>query len=552
MTVATARFYSMKGSLSSGEYPLFSANQDLSSFLVSSANVKFAKGLQTRLTVPVFTGYEGVNIIELDGSFYWATEFKESTTVSGSVEYVLDYCAPTSLIRRSQSITGAWNRIPLNTTSYLKNNVTDDVLIVDSYNAEIGERMTITVGSKTKYIYFWHIAGYDHQGNIVRYGGLMTFDKDTLQTDNVTGSDSPMAGGDFGYYPDFEDLFKSTDDCLGILPENVLDFSISQRLPFEITTSIGSQGQILFGFVDENNNYVSPTKNGSNNLYSYDLVAVDLKPISTTETLTITSRQRATGQIGIIDWNGNTVMSIPSQLADSNTVTVTVQTLCDISGIYTLIRCGDIQLSLPEGRLPYNSDTWATYKAYQMDTDRVSMENTIRFAEFNRDTQRQSGIVSSISSGAQSGIMTGIMAGNPAGALAGIPFGALDWMVNDWESQRALELTKMQANANFQLSQKQAQNQPQTAYNTGYGFIYCILNEMRPLMLAVSTPKHLTTAYYSAWIGEYGYPTEGVFSTAITNGYYQGKLLSDTADKTGMYWDECNRVFIQGFKFISP
>lgn len=268
--------------------------------------------------------------------------------------------------------------------------------------------------------------------------------------------------------------------------------------------------------------------------------------------MNISSRQRATGQIGIIDWNGNTVMAIPSQLADSNTVTITVQTLCDISGLYTLIRCGDIQLSLPEGRLPYNSDTWATYKAYQMDTDRVSMENAIRFAEFNRDTQRQSGVASAISSGAQTGVMTGIMAGNPLGAVAGIPFGAIDWMVSDWESQRALELTRMQSEANFKLAQKQAQNQPQTAYNTGYGFIYCILNEMRPLMLAVSTPKHLTSAYYSAWIGEYGYPTEGVFTETIIEGYYQGKLLSDTDDKTGMYWDECNKVFMQGFKFISP
>ena len=552
MTVATARFYRMRGSLSSGEYPLFSQNQDLSSFLVSSADVKFAKGLQTRLTVPMFTGYEGVNIVELDGSYYWATEFKESTTVSGSVEYVLDYAAPTSLIRRSQSIKGAWNRIPQNTTPYLKNNVTDDVLVIEDYNDDLGERMFMTMGGKKQYFYFWHVAGYDHDGDIVRYGGLMTFDKDTLQTNHVMGADSPMGAGDYGQYPDFEDLFKSMDDCLGILPENVLDFSISQRLPFEITTSTGSSSQILFGFVDDSDNYVSPTKNGTNNFYSYDLNNVDLKPVSKTETLSISSRQRATGQIGVIDWNGNTVMAIPSQLADSNTMTITVQTLCDISGLYTLIRCGDIQLSLPEGRLPYNSDTWATYKAYQMDTDRVSMENAIRFAEFNRDTQRQSGVASAISSGAQTGVMTGIMAGNPLGAVAGIPFGAIDWMVSDWESRRALELTRMQSEANFRLAQKQAQNQPQTAYNTGYGFIYCILNEMRPLMLAVSAPKHLTTTYYSAWIGEYGYPTEGVFSTAMTDGYYQGKLLSDSVDKTGMYWDECNKVFMQGFKFISP
>lgn len=552
MTVAAARFYRMRGSLSSGEYPLFSQNQDLSSFLVSSADVKFAKGLQTRLTVPMFNGWESVNIVELDGSYYWATEFRESTTVSGSVEYVLDFAAPTSLIRKAQNIKGAWNRIPHNSTPYLKNAVTDDVLTVDDYNDALGERVIFfESGGKTIYVYFWQVSGYDHQGNVLRYGGLMTFDKDTLQTGHVSGLEP--SGGGYAYpYPDFEDLFKSMDDCLGILPENVLDFSISQRMPFEVATTQSSLGEILFGFMDVNDNFVAPTVNGSNNLCSYNLSNLNLKPISKTETLTITSRQRSTGQIGIIDWNGNTVMSIPTQLADSNTVSVTIQTLCDISGIYTLIRCGDIQLSLPEGRLPYNSDTWATYKAYQMDTDRVSMENTIRFAEYNRDTQKQSGIVSAISSGAQSGVMTGIMAGNPAGALAGIPFGALDWMVSDWESQRALELGKMQANANFQLSQKHAQNQPQTAYNTGYGFIYCILNEMRPLMLAVSTPKHLNSSYYSAWVEEYGYPTEGVFSTAIIDGYYQGKLLSDTDDETGMYWDECNKVFMQGFKFISP
>ena len=552
MTVGTVIFYKMKGSLSSGEYPLLTTGQNLSSYQVHSATVKYAKGLQTRLTVPSFTNWETVNIALIGNDFYWVTASRESTTYNESIEFTLDYMPPTSWFRSGNTVKGAWNRLPTNTAKYLKDNVTNDVLAISTYTDDIGSTIKITPeGQDPYYYYFWQVCGYDNQNNLHRYGGLFSFDKDNLATSHVIGA-TPQGGGDFGYYADFEDLFANMNDCIGLLPENVIDFSISQRMPFK--TKVESGNPIKFGFEKTDGTYATPTKNGSGHLYSYDLgtMAHTLKPSNKDTSLTITDMERITGQLNVFDWNGNAVLSIPTQYADSNTISVNFRTLCDISGIYTIVTCNDIQLSITEGRLPYNSNTWETYKAYQMDTDRTSMENTIRFSEYNRETQAQVGAFNAVSSGVQTGVMTGIMAGNPLGALAGIPFGAMDWAVSDWQSYRANELTRLQAQANFDLAQKQAINQPQTAYNSGYGFIYCLLNELRRMRLAVSIPKHLDSTYFTAWTDNYGYPAEGVFSATIGNGYFQGKLLSDAVSKSGMYWDELNKTFMQGFKFISP
>lgn len=552
MTIATVYFYKMKGSLSSGEYPLLAVNQDLTTFLVHSVSVKYAKGLQTHIRVPTFENWATVNVALIGNEFYWVTSFKESTSYNDSIEFTLDYMSPTSWFRSGNTVKGAWNRLPTNTAKYLKDNVTNDVLEISSSNDDIGTVIKITPsGQDPYYYYFWQVCGYDQNNDLHRYGGMFAFNKDNLSTSHVVGA-PPQGGGDSGFYADFEDLFADMYACVGILPENVIDFSISQRMPYKTKTVSGNPVQ--FGFEKTDGTYATPTKNGSSNLYSYDLgtMGSTLKPSNKDTSLTITDMQRITGQLNLFDWNGNAIMSIPTQMADSNTITVNFRTLCDISGIYTIATCGDIQLSITEGRLPYNSNTWETYKAYQMDTDRTSMENAIRFSEYNRETQAQVGVLNAISSGAQTGIMTGIMAGNPIGAVAGIPFAAMDWAVSDWQSYRANELTKLQAQANFDLSQKQAINQPQTAYNSGYGFIYCLLNELRKMRLAISTPKHLDSTYFTAWTDNYGYPAEGVFSATISNGFYQGKLLSDAVTKSGMFWDELNKTFMQGFKFISP
>ena len=109
----------------------------------------------------------------------------------------------------------------------------------------------------------------------------------------------------------------------------------------------------------------------------------------------------------------------------------------------------------------------------------------------------------------------------------------------------------MNAQQNAELSRKQAVNQPSSGYNVGYGLIYCYLNEKSSLIAAVESPTNATDTYYTDWCAENGYPAEGAMSVSIAAGYYQGVLLSTSATQSGMYWDECNKVFMRGFKFIS-
>ena len=460
--------------------------------------------------------------------------------------------APTSLLRNNDAISGVWRRTPTRKAGYLKDQITNDILAISSSTEEIGTRIYVTRNNIRYYVYFWQVSGYDSNNNIRRYGGLFIYDSDDMVTRHIQGN--VASPGATGHYADFEDLFSDMTACIGILAENVIDFSISVRMPYNVGT-ITVDGEVLMGLIDSNNNYVYPTKNGSNNYYSYDLqnLGTTLTPASRNTSLTVSASNREIGRISLFDWNGNAIMDIPTELVASNSITINAKTVCDISGIYTIFKCGDIQMTIPEGRLPYNSNTWETYKAYQMNTDRQSMENSIRFAQFNRETQSQTGLLNAVSSGAQTGIMTGIMAGNPAGALAGIPFAILDYIGSELESDRALQLTKMQAVADFELSKRKAIEQPQTSYNAGYGFIYCILNELRPMKLALSTPKNIDSSYKTYWNDQFGYPAEGYMVVYVSTGYYQGKLVNNaTGSMRGMYFDQLNAVFQSGFRFVSP
>jgi outer membrane lipoprotein SlyB len=228
--------------------------------------------------------------------------------------------------------------------------------------------------------------------------------------------------------------------------------------------------------------------------------------------------------------------------------------LADESGIYTIVSHNETMISIPEGKLPYIENTWETYKAYQMNSDRQAMENAIRFAEYQRDTQRVVGTVNSAINGATSGAMTGFMSGSGgAGAAALAVGGAVASAITDLYAQdRAMELTRLQTSAEYELSMKRSIDQAQTSYNAAYGLIYIALNEIKSLKVCLTLPAFPNADYFDDWVANFGYPAEGVLSVAIDYGYYSGILLSTTSDQSGMYWDRMNETFERGFKFVTP
>lgn len=546
MSVGQARFYSMRGSLSSGEFPLFSQGEDLSSYLVSNASVKYAKGLQTHIRVPMFNYVDTVNVCELDGSYYWVTEWQEHTTLNESVEMTLDYMGPTSLFRRGDTVKAALKRAPTDICPYMQDQLTSDLMSITSRYTFDGLDCP---KSKTAYETFWiQISGHDNSGNIKQFGGFIAYDPDEGGFDWLNTIYSPLTQD----YVPFGQWMTSIATYTGMTAEDIDDVSVSRRCPYKCARTLISGSVYSVYLIDSLGNTINPTVTGSYALYNLtQLKLAGTLPPANTETLTIdlSVYERTYGRVGLYDWNKNEIMAIPGNAVQ--TLTVTAEMMADISGIYCCISVLDDYISVPEGKLPYFGSTSATYKAYSMDTDRLAMQYAVQTAHINRDTADTVALGNALA-GFGNNIMIGALGGNPVSVASGILGATASGITSAYESSRAMELSILQAQQNYELSEKRAIDQPSSGYNVGYGSIYAYMNEKNPLAVCVKMPKNLDPDYYDAWAENYGFPAEGVTVLEIEDGFVQGKLISETVSERGMYWDRCNETFMRGFKFVGP
>lgn len=540
--IGTITFYRMRGSLSSGEFPLFDSQEDLSQYAIATIErAKYRDGLQANADIPYFSGLKEANIASIGNSFYWVTAYTQKTSESNQYVVTLDYMGPTSLYRRNGTARGSWHKLPYNAAPYLKDAVTNGMMRITRSLSDIGNTQAIGwLGSG--HLYFYQVTGYDANNAIHRICGFAFYSEEHGFYGNIRASSNTS-------YPSFADLIANITACTGLVANRVMDLSISVRCPYSFNYTV-SGGFPTVTINDIGGNPIMPTVHGSNTFVTYDLEALQgtLEQYDKTETLTLTAMERALGNVNLIDWNGNIIATLPTQYG--NTIDVIVETISDLSGLHTLIRCNDLKITVNEGKLPYLDNNYETYKAYQMNTDRESMENSIRFAEYDRDTQRITGTVNSAINGLASGVITGMAAGNPAASIVmGAAGSIVSGITNLYEQDRAMDLTRKKAEADMELSKRRTLEQPQTAYNAPYGMIYCALNERNPLQIAVSMPDNVDSTYYEQWTDNYGFPAEGIINANIQDGFYQGKLIDSVG---GMLFDAANDTFMRGFRFVDP
>lgn len=538
--IGAITFYSMRGSLSSGEYPLLSSGQDLSSYQVAQfPRVKYRDGMQVSAEVPAFSGIENANVAEIGGRYYWVTQYEQRTAESNQYTVTLDFMGPTSLYMAGDDISGNWHKTPTNVCQYLKNAVTNSMMaIAETYYLSDLDCPDMTSDIPT----FWvQVTGITGSTSIIKsYGCFVPYrtDADQLDIEIVHAAYDTNK-----YYPNAGDIIRDIKGSTGILAENILDISISRRCPYQTVTasSGGSEDFVRLRGSTE------PVEVGDYSMYMYDLTQPQrFYKAEYSHTISLTAMQRAIGEISLKDWNNNTIMSIPTNKGNP-TITASIET--DMNGLYLAVSCQEQTIRIPEGKLPYIGSNWDTYKAYRMDTDRLIMENSIEAAKFNRETQQITGTVNGIISGVQTGIMTGLIGGNVAGAVTGIAAGVGSTMTSLWSADRAYQLERRQAEFQNDLSRRQAVAAPETQYSTGYGTIYAEQNINTPVKIALMMPYDISTSYYDSWTAENGYPAEGIFDVTATTGFYQGKLISGEG---GMWYDRCNEVFMKGFKFVTP
>ena len=73
--ITTVKFISCPYNYSSRTFPV----GDLSEYVVHTAEAKVTKDLGFSFTVPTFEDYHTVNMVEIDGSYYWIVSYNTRT-----------------------------------------------------------------------------------------------------------------------------------------------------------------------------------------------------------------------------------------------------------------------------------------------------------------------------------------------------------------------------------------------------------------------------------------------------------------------------------------
>ena len=544
----------LKGSLASGEYPLINpANPPTPVYTIP--NVKYAKGLQTAVRIPMVDEPDHVNVAVIGGWYYWITQWREVTTANGQLELLLDYMAPTSQLPLNQTFYGYMERAPKHYwKQYLSESITDGLTEMSDLKA-LGNVIANPYDDDDAV--YWVQITVLFEGTTAneyrRYGcfvsnGRLTGGVSDVYIDNSVHYDVTNT------YPSLSVIMNNVDTVIPSTASAVQDISISRRCPYKYkVTNHGSNVQSI-ALADSDNNVIAPGNDTrAPKLYYIDnyINTERLVAVPTTHTFTLTDLKRMSGTISIRDWNKNKIASLP--LAQSNVLTV--QTYSDLSGIYTIIDNGYQRVLIPEGKLPWNGSEWAEYRAYQMDTDRVAMQNAIEYARYDWHTRDVSGGVSGFGN-AVSSMIFGAIAGKGAGAVAGGVSGALNMWALNYENDRAKELSIRQAQDDFAMQQRQALNAKGTAYSPGYGLIYVALTTMEnDLVAGIETPIEGASDLLAAHTDRFGWPTEGYRMFNASTGYWKGylpKWSNYRNDYTGMLFDELNTAFRNGFRFVDP
>ena len=552
MTVGSASFYRLRGSFSSGEYPLLATGQDLSAYRLNQATVKYAAGLQTEVTVPMFTGYQDVNVIELDGSYYWATAWRESTTYNGSVTYTCDYMAPTSLIKSGQTINAYLDRSPSYITKYLSDDWTKGRLVLTDPQ-QIGHKM---VDSSNNPMYWIQITGVDTNGNLKRYGlfASVPIQDDYSEPYIYTQLPALQTGGTVGYYPSIYEVMSNIASFTPFTASTVKDISITVRAPYDYFIKVVQSGTFTYrcpvlGDSSQSVTYIAASKNGSGDLLTYDLGAImndaSFKQIVQTTTFDDDDMLRLTGNILIRDYNMNIVGSFPV----SEGLTLNVQTYCDYSGIYTIISNGYRRLTVPEGHLPWAGSAWDEYRAYQLAGDRQAMDNAIGYAERERYNTALAGLGEGVVSGAITGAFAGSV-GGPIGAGIGLITGGISSIATTIGANTAYDIEVGKLRDEQALLELRAKTSAGSGYSVAYGLIYVALTAIEfDLCAGAESPIDVSDDVLTAYVDRVGYPCEGLQQIAAVPGFYKGFIPVGLLGQ-GMFYNELNRIMRQGFKFI--
>lgn len=572
--IQRVRFYTLPGSMITGEYPLFSKSSLLAQTPIAAYDCKVTADADQSITVPYFWSYETVSMVYIGAvGYYWVVGVHTSTSSNEAITFNLHYAAATSLIRKGHSVKGMWTRRPtpdpgIRQTLSSKPTFSGQMLrfptmTAGSYHYSTDDQKLYWIQiSGTSYI---DSSGTSHTDHYCRYG-LFAADGATSSLSTTLGIGYKKGDGSNYYYqyPKIDDVINNIDQYLGIESSSIVDISVIPICPYKYAVRskddytwvslTDSSGDDILPKIGKNIQIkLSSAVTATFALRCYNLtpdynidsdVATPQDADHWKDYLWITDYQLNTDTWDLRDWCGNTIAAITPFAEKTN---FTIDYICDTTGIYTVVTnsSNGSHYILNSAKLPWVGSQWETYKAYSMDTDRKA----IQFAQEQYDRQSQIEMLSGIANGVIGAGIAGA-SGGAAGLAGGLISGVGSVATSAVGSALGRDLNSFKLAQDQELTEARARASPGTAYATAYGKNQIKLMEMFEAGIYGNYPiDSYTRSTWQAWIDEVGCPTEGVQTLEITAGYYKGRILS-AAGVTGTLFNRLNEEFNSGIRFI--
>ncbi len=543
---ATVDFLKMPVSLSTGDYPLLSSlDMDLSAYIVETMTLNVRKDLHQMIRVVDFNGSELCNMVRFRGyGLYWITARETSSDINSAVSFMLSACASSTILSAGESIRGEFSRLPVNACPYLKRQAVSGAM---QYSRHVD---LPTIGETSHGRVYWveitsttelnpTDGSVKSQDSLSRYGMFVAIDARGASSDYIVANNA--YGETQTYYPSIDDII-SNPELLGLQASTIQDISISARCPY---TWAGKDSLFRINLTDASGSVILPNSRGPVDatgeyleFYRLNDASKKFVPLVESITMTLSSLERASGQVIIKTEAGSNVSSIPTEW--SGTITADVQCIGDMGKLLTIITIAGTEYTLPEGHLPFVGSQWAEYVAYSMAYDRQSMEQSISYAN-----ERMIADIAQGAAGAVQGAALGAISGS--GPLA-IGTGLASFGLSTAGSLIERSISEREARDTQALAERRVQGQAGTPYNTAYGLIYNIYYHRHPACIQLDMPSGLTASIDTTYTSRHGYPAEGVRTITMSEGYIQGRVFP-VGDLTGPILDKANEELSNGITF---
>ena len=550
MPIRSVEFLQMPCSLSSGEYPLLSsATQSLAGHTKATISCRVLDDLRQKIRVPVFSGWADCNMVRMGGNLYWILEANTSTDSEASVEMIVSYCGPSSIMHKNDSVVGTFERLPVNKCPWLgRQAISSGLEHVETYKLP---RITPIGGdSDTSTGVYWlqvtMTIGTD-EPEYLQKGCFVRVDSDGNRSNRVGFYDDLESK--VYYYPSLDEIMSDPAESFLTQASQIQDISISARCPY--TWKVETQSGVRCYQIYQGNTRVRPKDPTSSEAPTYvynfkNLATSGESPTLLTETMSFSvsdSLKLGSGTFTIRDEDTSSIGEIPRGMLTSGALTLTMQCVADLTGMTTFVTYGGYTAGIPEGHIPYLGSQWDEYRAYSMAYDRQAMEQSIDYSN-----QRVAvGIAQNAASTIQSAAM-GAIGGNVAGAVTGAIGGTASFAISTWATMRESEISEAESRATQALAERRVQGQPCTAYNTGYGLIYALRCLVTPASIWVEMPAGLTASIDQDYTTCFGYPAEGLRSITVQEGYIKGRIY-DNGVTRGPRFDRMNEALQNGILF---